>query len=236
MSIKLHLISFILLAFLNIAGIFFSLPQLPVLIGAAAVMLSGFLLFLRVLKFLGRIRKNLELAQSGTFTSVYPKKVKNEFSRIDYQLAQVIDLMRQYDDLRASRVSLLQKTINLILKNMLKPLALLDHEKEILFVNPPFKRLAEIDQDEYPWDAVIRNPNNLEFREWFLEYTEKKESILIDKEFHFPAAESRAVSRLFLIPVKNQEEELKRTLIFIGGEDDFHTEKNNTVQGTGASQ
>ena len=236
MSIRLHLFIFLLLALLNIAGIYFRYDKLMMLAAASAAMVSGFIFFLRVLKFLGIIRKNLEIAQSGTFTSTYPRKVKNEFHRIDYQMAQVMDLMRQYDDLRASRVSLQQKTINLIIKNMAKPMALLDHEKELLYVNPPLKKLADIEQDEFPWDAIIRNPNNLEFREWFLEYTEKKESMFIDKEFHFPAAESKAVSGLFLIPVKNQEEELKRTLIFTGGTDDIHTEKNNTDPGPGASQ
>ena len=173
--------------------------------------------FIRYVRFYKTLFDKLNIVESGTFTVSSILSEKDELSKLISKFYDVMDMVKKYDDVRASRIFILRKMLVLLLKNIKEPVAVLDHEKETFYINEELKRIAKADEDEFTWEMIINNPDNSDFRKFFENYIEKKNEIEKEIEFYFPKKDTMIKTVLKLVPVKDEDGDIKRTIFFFKG-------------------
>jgi len=215
-NFRLSLITSLILAFFLVLGRFFHFGSVFEYIALGLIILLLAYSLFKYINFFKSLNEKFNLVYSGTF-SIKGEVSEDELGKIILRFQEVMERVKKYDDIRASRISVLRKLTILILKNIKEYIGILDHEKEIFYVNEALKNKLNIEEDEFKWQIIINNPDNLEFKKIFEEYILKKENTECKKEFYFPSKEAKLFTDIRIIPVKDEAGSLARTIFIFGG-------------------
>ncbi|MFC1478777.1 hypothetical protein ACFL57_04890 [Candidatus Margulisiibacteriota bacterium] len=128
---------------------------------------------------------------------------------------EVMDQLRDYDKLRAGRVAIHNKTIDIILRSIKEGLMIARVEKKVFQLNPAIQQVFEIEQGNITFEAMAKPDSNREFMALFDKVLNAEK---IPQEatasIQLPIRNATRKLQLKLIPVKDAEENVKLVLIF----------------------
>jgi len=94
---------------------------------------------------------------------------RDEFYPIEDTANRLVERLRIYDRLRADRVSIHARVLDLILRQVKEPLITADVEKEVFVFNPAAQKALGIERKSFSFESVLKPAANQSFHSLFKE-------------------------------------------------------------------
>ena len=183
------------------------------LVGIAAWLYLG----LRLAGFRRRLLLLLGRLAAGEYDSgIKTRRLPDEVRDLEERLNRVVAQLARYDVLRAARVALSYRTLDLVHRNAGVPMMIADAGKETLRFNPQAQALLGIDADRLDFETLRAQKGNAPFYERLMRVIhESKAETEAAFELQMPGSrESRRVMAR-IMPVKDHEENVQSALIML---------------------
>ncbi|MCD6412750.1 MAG: hypothetical protein J7L54_01195 [Elusimicrobia bacterium] len=168
------------------------------------------------LKLAGKIKKisnQLQVASTGSFTTDFPEKIKDELDFIQMKLSNLFKNLKEYDSIRAKDVTKSAKALDRVITNITQPIIKIDTEEKTATLNPPAQEIWNVETKEFPLDIVMKHAQNVEFSKFLKKALEgAKDSA--KTEIYFPSASKKEVE-IKALPVKTIEGKIPLVFLFI---------------------
>jgi len=140
----------------------------------------------------------------------------DEVSYLGDTINKAADRLRQFDSLRAQKVSLNQRVTSVVREASRDGIVLADMDKREFQFNHSARAIFAIEQENISFEAVERQEANREFVEFFKKTTEK-EKIPQEKKItlRLPVKNAQADLNVRIIPLKDKKERTRLAVIFI---------------------
>jgi len=140
----------------------------------------------------------------------------DEVSVLGVAVNKAADRLRQFDSLRAQKVSLSQRVTSVVCEASRDGIVLADMDKREFQFNHCARAIFEIEQENISFEAVEGQGVNREFVEFFKKTTEK-EKIPQEKKItlRLPIKNAQADLNVKIIPLKDKNERTRLAVIFI---------------------
>lgn len=181
-------------------------------------------IFIRITVFNTRLIRLFRTLISGNYEAgLNPNRLfKDEIETLIQQINKFLEHLRTYDRLRAERIAFNSRALNLIYENINEGIAIADMEKETFLFNPAARALFEVKQESFSFDSLRTQERNRQIVRMFIKATEIEKVPQEGKVIiQLPIQSGTAVRELFvkIIPLKDKEEKVKLSLIFISAVD-----------------
>ncbi|MFH0826762.1 MAG: PAS domain-containing protein [Candidatus Omnitrophota bacterium] len=184
---------------------------------ALGVIIWGFLT-LRAIRFRRKLVNFLKHLLSGDYKTGMKVNIflEDELKELGQLINKAVDQLVRYDELRAERVFLNFRALEVISKNTPEAVIIADLDKEIFEFNAAAQRLFDIKQERITYNAVRKEEGNRDFVNLFKQATleqkiPKEEKVVL----HLPIRNMRKELLVKIIPLKDGNEEVRLALIFI---------------------
>lgn len=173
-------------------------------------------LTIRIWEFRKKMVDFVERLLAGNYEVGVQIEGRDEASDLVKLLSELGEQLRTYDRLRADRVSLNYRGLDLIYRTVSEGLILADMEKRVFRLNPAAQSLFNIKQEKFSFDAVENQEANRGFMILFEQATDRDR---VPQEgpavLQLPMRD--AVRDLFvrIIPLKDAQEVVKLAFIFL---------------------
>ncbi|MFH1429450.1 MAG: hypothetical protein ABIH39_06870 [Candidatus Margulisiibacteriota bacterium] len=179
--------------------------------------LSWVIISLRVLYFKQKLTTALRYILTGNYeTGIKLRgRYQDDVTILVKLVNEVMDRLREYDKLRAGRVAVHNKTVDIILRAIQEGLMIAKVDKKVFQLNPAIQQIFEVEQEVIAFEAMQKPAGNAKFMDLF------NKVLNIDKisqeatvSIQLPIRNATRKLNLNLIPVKDADENVKLVLIF----------------------
>ena len=189
-------------------------------VGLASVLLLGMAIWVyltvRVLGFNRKLSNLLKRLLAGDYETGIETKIPDELSRLVRQFNELGQRLRTYDKLRADKVSLNYRALDLIYRTVPEGVIIADLEKRTFKLNPVVQSLFNVKQESFSFDAIENQERNREFMALFKEASEQKKAAREGRVvLQLPMRDSSRKASVKIIPLKDAEEAVKLAIIFV---------------------
>ncbi|MFH1457558.1 MAG: PAS domain-containing protein [Candidatus Omnitrophota bacterium] len=184
---------------------------------ALGVIVWGFLT-LRAMRFKRKLVNFLKHLVSGDYKTGIKVNIflEDEIKTLGQLINKAVDHLVRYDELRAEKVFLNFRALEVICKNIKEGLIIADLDKEIFEFNPAAQSLFDIKQERITYNAIRKEEGNRDFVRLFKQVTEEQKYPKEDKVvLHLPMRNLRKELLVKIIPLKDRNEEVRLALVFI---------------------
>jgi len=164
------------------------------------------------------LSKRLKVLISGNY-EVFRKParvLKDEFESIGELFGKFIDRLREYDRLRIERISMTTRALTLVYNNIKEGVVMVNMEKSIFQCNPVVRSMFGIKQETFTFESMRNQPENHKLMRLVVNATEVKkipqEGVVTVK---MPVGSEAKDVFMRIIPLKNKDEKVKLSFIFI---------------------
>jgi len=164
-------------------------------------------------KKLSKINRQIQLADSGSFTTEFPEKIHDELDMLTLKLSKLFKDINKYDRLRAKNVAKSGKAFESISMNISEAVILADFEENTAILNPAAQKIWNLETRSFPLDIVVKHAQNIEFNK-FLERVAGSGEEKAEVSVYFPSASRREVS-VKAVPIKTMDEKTTLILLFV---------------------
>jgi len=211
------LICLVIMAVIGPAG-YFAIPGLSV--GLIPVSLVGTAVWVylttRVLGFNRKLTRVLRRLLAGDYEVGIETKIQDELSGFAKQLNRLGEQLRTYDKLRAEKVSLSYRALDLIYRAVSQGVIIADLEKRTLKLNPVVQSLFNVKQESFSLESIESQEKNKEFMALFNQVAEQKTAVGEGAVvLQLPMRDSARKASVKIIPLKDAEEAVKLAIIFL---------------------
>jgi len=144
------------------------------------------------------------------------KRFHDELSHVEDIANQFADRLREYDRLRADRVSVQARALDLILRTSREMMVTADVEKETLVFNPAAQKTLGISGKSWPFEVILKPKDNATFARLF------NRSIYGSKlntegkcRLKMPGMENPVVLHSLILPLRDRDETVRFALIIL---------------------
>lgn len=172
----------------------------------------------RLLTFHKRLFNYLRLLLAGDYETGIrtPVRLSDELSGVETLANRFVERLRTYDRLRAERVALLARTLELTLKYASDAFIIADSEKEFFSFNPRAQKRLDITRKSFSFDSVLTIKDNRLFADLFKNATQgRKVNAAGSCLLLLPGMKSPVTLNLLLLPMRNRDEDVRYVLIMI---------------------
>ena len=184
---------------------------------ALGVVIWGFLT-LRAVRFRRKLVNFLKHLLSGDYKTGIKVNIflDDEIKELGQLINKAVDQLVRYDELRAEKVFLNFRALQVISRNMQEGVIIADLDNEIFEFNTAAQGLFDIKQERITYNAVRKEEGNRDFVRLFKQATleekvPKEEKVV----FQLPMRNLRKELLIKVIPLKDQNEEVRLALVFI---------------------
>jgi PAS domain-containing protein len=153
---------------------------------------------------------------------------KDEFESLQQLIAKFLDQLREYDRLRAERISLTNRFLTLLYNSVQEGVVIVNMDKEIFQCNPAVQALFGIKQETFTFDSMRQQKDNHSLMRLLVNATEIKK---IPQEgtarVQMPVQSQPKDVFMRIIPLKDKDEKVKMAFIFVSPADSQPTASDN---------
>jgi PAS domain-containing protein len=147
------------------------------------------------------------------------RRFPDEVSRIEDLANRLADRLRAYDRLRADRVSMHARGLDLVLRNSSDLLITADGEKEVFIFNPAAQKLLGVSRKSYSFESVLKPTVNEPFAKLFNQAVRGRKVNTAGTCFlQLPGMSAPVRLSLLLMPLRDRDENVRYTLLSIDKE------------------
>ncbi|MBN1621284.1 MAG: hypothetical protein JW871_01685 [Endomicrobiales bacterium] len=151
-------------------------------------------------------------------TGIEPSSlISDEFTTVEELINKVGERLREYDELRADRVSFSYRAIETVLELVNEGIIIANIDKKAFKFNSVAQSIFNVNQETFTFDSIEKNENNKEFVRLFNDLSNRDKVKWNGKiSIQLPVRDSKQELPAKIYPIKNSKEEVKLVLIFIG--------------------
>jgi len=194
-------------------------PTSGVLMVLALVMLGcWFGLTIRLLTFRNKLHHFLRRLLANDYEAGIRsrKLINDEVSRIEDMANKFAEQLREYDRLRADRVSVQARALDLTLRNSREMLVTANTEKETLVFNPAAQKKLGISGKSWPFEAILKPKENATFARLFNRSVSQSK---LNAEGHcqlkMPGMDNSVQLHVLILPLRDRDETVRFVLIVL---------------------
>jgi len=177
-----------------------------------------FFLTIRFFSFYKQMRSFLRRLLAGDYETGIraSENCTDEISRLENLANQVVDRLRTYDQLRANRVSIHSRALDLLLAQSKKGVITANVEKRVFIFNPTAQKMLGIQRKSFSFESVLKPIINKNFNELFQKaITEQKTNTEGACHLQLPGMQTPARIELLIMPLRNRNEDVQFAFLFI---------------------
>ncbi|GEM_PF-938335 len=140
----------------------------------------------------------------------------DEIVRFEKRINSMVDQLRVYNSLQIERISALNKSIDIVYRNIAEGIIIAYPDKREFRLNPAVQRMFQVEQEVITFDAIEKQPGNRRFVALFKEAVEMRKVItegIVTLEL--PIRQSSLNVMVEIIPVKDKGESVALAIIFV---------------------
>lgn len=174
--------------------------------------------FLRLALFLNRIKKFFRRILAGDYeTGIRDSTwLRDEVSDVTQLINKTSDQLRVYDELRSERTGASYRLMDTIFKNVNESIAIVSIEKQQIRLNPCLKKLYDVTQDSFSFEAMEKPEEN---RRFIVANLYRALRTSVGREGHaplrLPIRELVLDFDFRMVPFKNRQEKVTMVLVFM---------------------
>ena len=177
-------------------------------------------LTIRLFIFKNKLTRFYKLLLSGDYEAGIKLGIQDirndEISKLSGLINKTGEQLRIYDKLRAERVRLSNRVLDIIYQNTTQGIIIANIERETFKLNPAAQSLFDIDQGNFSFDSIEKQEKNKEFTELFSYVITKGKVPQEDNvTIQLPVRDSQKKVSVKIIPIKDSEENVKLAIIFV---------------------
>jgi PAS domain-containing protein len=185
---------------------------------AAVHLLCWSYLSVRLFGFRKRLRNFLRLLLAGDYDAGIRtrKKHTDELSALEELANQVAERIRTYDSLRAARVSIHSRALDLLLLQSKDGLITANVEKEIFSFNPVAQKILGVTRKSFSFESVLKPKANETFGKLFNRAVNGRKTNTEGPCFlQLPGMQQPARISLLIMPLRDRDETVRFALLSI---------------------
>lgn len=194
-------------------------PTSGLIFALTAIILIGWsALTLRLLTFRKKLYHFLRRLLAGDYEAGIRsrKLINDEISRLEEMANQVAERLREYDRLRADRVSVQARALDLTVRNSGEMLITADTEKETLIFNPAAQKRLGISGKSWPFEAILKPNDNATFARLFNRAVSgSKLNTEGNCRLKLPGMDNPVMLHILILPLRDRNEAVRFILITI---------------------
>lgn len=173
-------------------------------------------LAVRIHTFGSNLAHVLRQLLSGNYEVGMEVKGSDELRRFARLVNKLSEQLVAYDTLRADRVSLNHRALDLMYRTVSEGIILADMEQRVFRLNPTVQSLFGVTQETFSFDAIENQQENEEFVVLFRQATDQEK---IAREgrvvLHLPMHDAVRTLSVRIVPIKDVQEMVKLAFIFV---------------------
>lgn len=172
----------------------------------------------RLFSFRKRLSNFLHLLLTGDYEAGMRTRQRftDEISLLEDLSNQLADRLRTYDRLRAERVSIHARVLDLLLIHSKEGLITADLEKEIFVFNPVAQKLLGIRRKNFSFESILKAGVNTDFSKLFEQATTGRKTNTKGGCFlQLPGMQAPVKLTLLIMPLRDRNESVRFALISI---------------------
>lgn len=184
---------------------------------AAGLAVWGYLT-VRLSVFRNRLASFFRLLLAGDYEAgiKVAAHISDEISKLSELTNKAAEQLRVYDTLRAERVGICHRTLEIVHQNAAQGIIIANMEKGQFRLNPAALSLFGMEQGSLSFDTMEKQEGNEQFMTLFYDVTKSEKVPREDLvTIHVPARDLKREVAVRMIPVKDSDEKVKTVLIFI---------------------
>lgn len=214
----------LLLLIAGISTVWLALPETepPLLWGFAALALLTLFcwvwLTVRLFSFRNRFFNFLRKLYSGDYEAGIKTRrlVTDELAEIEDLANGLAGRLRAYDRLRADRVSIHARTLDLIMRHTSDRFITADMEKESFVINPAAQKFLGILRKSFAFEAVLKPKANETFAYLFHKASKGRKSNTEGSAYlQLPGMDEPLRMHALMMPLRDRDENVRSVLIFL---------------------
>ncbi|MDK2858011.1 MAG: hypothetical protein PWQ29_1026 [Verrucomicrobiota bacterium] len=178
-------------------------------------------LTIRVVGFRNRLFKFVRLLLAGDYEAGMRSRrnFRDGVSRLEVLCNKLADQLRAYDRLRADRVSILARALDLVLRHTSDLFFAADCEKETFVLNPAVQKLLGVSRKSYSFESVLKPTVNEAFAKLFNQAVSGRKVNTAGTCFlQLPGMSAPVRLSLLLMPLRDRDENVRYMLLSIDKE------------------
>lgn len=175
-------------------------------------------LSIRLLSFHKRLFHFLRLLLAGDYETGIrsPKHFTDEVSALENLSNQVSDRLRAYDRLRADRVSIYSRALDLIVRQSNQGLITANVEKETFVFNPVAQKRLGISRKSFSFESILKPVANQPFGKLFDRAVSGRKTNTQGRcSLKLPGMQSPEKLSFLIMPLRDRDETVRFAVIFI---------------------
>ena len=177
-------------------------------------------LTVRITGFRQRLSSFLSRLLKGDYeTGVHMSTAfRDEFYSIEDTANRLVERLRIYDRLRADRVSIHARVLDLILRQVKEPLITADVEKEVFVFNPAAQKTLGIERKSFSFESVLKPAANQSFGSLFKQVVSgRKVNTEGSCMLQLPGMNEPMRISLELLPLRDRDENVRFAVLSLAG-------------------
>ncbi len=144
------------------------------------------------------------------------KRFNDELSRLEDMANQFADRLREYDRLRADRVSVQARALDLTLRTSKEMMITADTEKETLVFNPAAQKQLGISGKSWPFEVILKPKDNATFARLFNRSISGSKLNTEGKcRLKMPGMATPVTLHCLILPLRDRDETVRFALIIL---------------------
>jgi PAS domain-containing protein len=144
------------------------------------------------------------------------KKHTDEISTLEDLANQVSERIRTYDSLRAARVSIHSRALELLLLQSRDAIVTANVEKEIFVFNPVAQRILGVQRKSFSFESVLKPSANEAFSKLFHQAVAGRKTNAEGPCFlQLPGMQAPARLTILMMPLRDRDETVRFAVLFI---------------------
>ena len=179
---------------------------------AAVNLLCWSYLSVRLFGFHRRLRNFLRLLLAGDYEAGIRTREKHtdELSALEATANQVADRLRTYDRLRAARVSIHSRALELLLLQSKEGIITANVEKELFVFNPVAQKTLGVKRKSFSFESILNPETNATFRSLFNRAVKGRKTNTEGLcDLQLPGMQSPARLSLLIMPLRDRDETVR---------------------------
>ncbi|MFH1753995.1 MAG: hypothetical protein ABH875_07430 [Candidatus Omnitrophota bacterium] len=175
----------------------------------------------RLLVFRKRITQILKMLISGNYeVDIRHRRIfKDEIDTTSDFIEKFLGQLREYENLRVERISLLSRTLDLLLDLVKEEIIIIDMCKNTFRCNAAARKFFNVQEGTYTLKSMTSQDENRELTRMFLNATEKKKIPQEGKvTIQLPVNSAKREVYLKIVPLKDKKERVCKALGFISAD------------------
>jgi len=167
---------------------------------------------IRIIYFFKRLRRFLRLLLAGDYDAGIRtrKKSNDEISALENTANQVADRLRTYDRLRAARVSMYSRALELLLLQSKQGIITANVEKETFSLNPVAQKILGVTRNSFSFESVLKPQINDSFSTLFNRAVSgRKTNTEGFCPLQLPGMQSPARLSFLIMPLRDRDETVR---------------------------